>query len=822
VASTRFGQLLREHRRAAGLTQEVLAEKAGLSVHGIQKLERGITHPYPDTLQRLLRTFTLAPEDRQEFEAAARRPPQYTATGGRSSIAPRHNLPAQPTSFVGRQRELAELTELLARAECRLVTLTGPGGIGKTRLAIEVARQQLSAFADGVFFVPLGPIESPGMLAQAVAGALSLSLTGAESAINQLCRYLQDQHVLLVLDNFEHLLKASDVIVDLLGAPGVKLIATSRERLNLQEEWVFDVTGLPFPEGPRTAPPGDYAAVELFIQRAQQVQTSFSLADNTEAVVEICQRLEGMPLALELAATWLRIMPCREIGSRIERSLDFLATSVRNAPKRHRSIRVVLDHSWSLLTDRERKVLARLSVFRGGFDLEAAAAVAGASLPRVVSLVDKSLVRLTVSGRYDLHELLRQYLTDKLDQAGETAEVKRRHLDFYCDLAKSAEAHQYGAEQEAWFDRLEAEHDNLGTALAWALNDAQIEQGLVLAGALGFFWELRSHWYEGNQWLPALLERAQGTTAHARAKAMRFAAMCAAYRQDEAQARVCAEEGLALARESGDSDSIAWLLSAFGLYVEGGNPERAVALQDEALTLFRATGDKFGISHALRRLGIALITNGDYERARLVVEEALVCAREAGDQNALAWSLLLLGNAVWLQTGDVANAAALYEEALSLSERLRDWGLYLWVLLGLAAAAREQGEYAQAQSRYEEIVALVRDRHPDISRSWPDFLAGAVAALGGLAVARGRPELAARLFGAAGEFSHPWLKMLSRIDRQRDMAVARAQLGTAAYEAAFIEGQTMAMDHVIALALRRDVRGGSGARQPKGRAGANV
>ena len=252
------------------------------------------------------------------------------------------------------------------------MTLVGPGGIGKTRLAIEAARQHVALFPDGVYFVPLAPVESPHLLASVIAEALSVSLSGSENASTQLVRALRDKRLLLVLDNFEHLLEGTGLLTDLLDAPNIKLVVTSRERLNLQEEWVEEVAGLAYPRGRLTGTPEAYAAVELFVQRAQQVQAGFSLADNTQAVVDICQRVEGMPLGLELAATWLRVMPCQEIAPQIERSLDFLTTAVRNVPERHRSVRAVLDHSWNLLSETERQVLARLSIFRGGFDLEAA------------------------------------------------------------------------------------------------------------------------------------------------------------------------------------------------------------------------------------------------------------------------------------------------------------------------------------------------------------------------------------------------------------------------------------------------------------------
>ena len=799
-----FGDLLRQHRLEAGLTQQLLAEQAGLSVHGDQKLERGATRPYPDTVRRLLTVLQLAPAVRAQFQTAAKPRPRRRAPPT-AVPADSSTLPIQATPFVGRQAELARIAQLLATPVSRLVTLVGPGGIGKTRLAIEAARQQVALFPDGVYFVPLAPVESPHVLASVIAEALSVSLAGSETASTQLVRAVRDKKLLLVLDNFEHLLEGTGLLTDLLNAPNLKLVVTSRERLNLQEEWVEEVAGLAYPSGRLTDSPEAYAAVELFVQRAQQVQAGFSLADNTQAVVEICQRVEGMPLGLELAATWLRVMPCQEIAPQIERSLDFLTTAVRNVPERHRSVRAVLDHSWNLLSEAERQVLARLSIFRGGFDLEAADRVAGATLPVLASLADKSLIRFSTSGRYDLHELLRQYLADRLGLAdpGEVGALTGRHLEFFAALADTAEAHLYGPEQETWFDRLEVEHDNLRAALAWSLRDGRVAAGMRMASALGFFWELRSHWYEANESLARLVESGVEAPPVVRARALGFAGVFALHAKDGPRARAFCEKSLRLARESGDPSSIAWALATLGMYVEGrASTDRAVALLDEALTLFREIGDAWGTSHALRRLGILLTLDGQYARARPLVEEALAGARAVGDKNALAWAVFVLGNVVWLQTGDPEPATAMFEEALSLSPEIRDWNLYMWVQFTLGAAARVQGNYARAQACYEQVLTLMRDRQVSTYLNWPELLASALAGLAGLAVGRGMPAEAARLFGAASHIPDPDPVEFFRVDREADVAAARSQLGDAAFDAAFSEGQAMTTDQSIDLALR--------------------
>ena len=785
-----FGQVLRKHRVAAGLTQEALAERAGVSVHGIQKLEQGVTHPYRDTVQRLLGALQLDAAERAEFEAAATRR-QHKAVPAEPVSHGRNNLPAQVTSFVGREVELRAVAQLLEQPLCRLVTLVGPGGTGKTRLGIEAARQHLEAFPDGVYFVPLAPVESARMVASAVGDALNLSLSGPEGPVTQISRFLREKRVLLVLDNFEHLIDATDVLIGLLDTSRVKLLVTSRERLNLQQEFVLDVAGLE-----------ERSAVELFGQRARQIQAEFSMTDNRDAVVEICHRLEGMPLALELAATWLRVIPCREIPVQIERSLDFLTSTARNIPARHRSLRAVLDHSWSLLSDNERKVLAHLSVFSGGFELAGADHVGGASLPVLASLVDKSLIQLSASGRYEMHEPLWQYLAEKLAESEEPAAFKNRHLDFYTDLAERAEAHLYGPDQEAWFDRLELEHDNLLAALSWSLSGGSIESGLRLAAALGFFWELRSHWYEANEWLTRLVEHAGDAPLLVRSKVLRFAGAFAEYTGDLPRARRYCEKSLALAQQSGDTWSIAWSLATLGLYVEGStNTDRAIALLSESLSLFRQIDDGWGKSHTLRRLGINLMLNGEFARARPLLEEALADARRADDKNALAWSLYLVGSVVWNQEGDLKRAISLLEEALALAPLVRDWSNHIWVLFALGAAARQRGDFERAQTCYDEVLWLIHDGQVNVQLNWPELLSGALAGLGGVAVERKSYARAACLFGAASDIREPGPRIFFRVNREADESAARNELGDAAYDAEFAEGKAMSAEQAIAFAL---------------------
>jgi len=460
------------------------------------------------------------------------------------------SLPVQPTAFIGRSQELDAIARRLADPGCRLLTLLGSGGIGKTRLALAVATSETATYPDGVAFVALASIGTPNQIVSAIGDTLGLAFAGHADPTAHLLGYLRERHMLLILDNFEHLLAGADLLATMLErAPRLTLVVTSRERLNLQAEWLFDVDGLAFPqEDPHgsavsksLADLADYSAVQLFVQRATQVQPRLSLSQEAlTTIVRICQHVAGMPLAIELAAAGVRTLSLSEIERQIDMHLDVLATTFRDMPARHRSMRAVFDHSWELLTDEERTLFTRIAIFRGGWTLEATAEVAGATLPALAALVDKSFVRLvraearatamahaTADSRFTLLAPIREYALEQLALRGETEALQRSHARYYVALAEAAAAQWGSPTAETMVKQLDSEHNNLRVALGWARDGGDYTIGLRLAGALRKYWQSRGLISEGRAWLAIFLARAD-TTAEAAGMVARLHATQAA------------------------------------------------------------------------------------------------------------------------------------------------------------------------------------------------------------------------------------------------------------------------------------------------------
>jgi predicted ATPase len=414
-----------------------------------------------------------------------------------------HNLPPQSTPFIGRVREINKIVGLIDDPACRLITLVGSGGMGKTRLALEAVRQIITreisesppTFANGAYFIALQSVKSHELIASTIAETIGFSFRGQDNPQAQLLDYLRDRQLLLILDNFEHVLEGADLMGDILQvAPNVQLLVTSREALNLQEEWVWHVKGMRFPDVNQVDEIEKYSAIKLFIERAQRVQRDFVPEREQACIIRVCRLVGGMPLAIELAATWLKRLTCADVANEIERNLDFLTTRMRNVPERHRSMRAVFEHSWNLLEQDEREVFKQCAIFRGGFRREAAESVAGASLFTLSSLVDKSLLRVTPTGRYEIHELLRQFAEEKLDEtAGAKESTHDRHCEYFADYLHVRQDNSRNAHQVEFMEEIGADIENARVAWDWAIDHKKW-------GAIGRALDSFGRFYEEKCW----------------------------------------------------------------------------------------------------------------------------------------------------------------------------------------------------------------------------------------------------------------------------------------------------------------------------------
>lgn len=612
----------------------------------------------------------------------------------------RPRRPAPLTPLVGREAEVAELVALLDPASGqRLVSIVGLGGMGKSRLALEVAHRSENVYAHGTAFVSLDPLASAEFLVSAIAGSLGLRFEGTTDPREQLLTALRDKEMLLALDGFERLLAGADLLIDILTHAGkVKLLVTSRQPLHLHAETVFDVAGLPFPDTDQDAA-ADYAAVRLFAQGAQRVNRRFAVTDATRPpILRICRALRGLPLGLELAAALVATQSCGQIADAIDANLDILTTTMRDVPPAHRSLRAVFEWSWSLLDADERAALATLAIFRGGFDARAAEQVAQASPAMLGALVAKSLLirpmgEAPPDARYEMHELVRQYALAKLDQRGDREFA--RYLAFYAGLARESEAQLIGADQARWWQRLAVEHDNLRQALTWALRHDPAT-ALRLAGSLWRFWFERCEYEAGERWLVEALATTHEGDAASRAKAL-FGASRLAHAQghiDAAWQRL--EEGLPLARQGGDAGVLAFTASDLGWRrYERGERAAARALWIEALDVARQAGDGWLVAVVTASLGESALSEGDMTVARRDLAASVDLARDLGDALLLAFHLALLARAL-TASGAWPAAYACLGESLDIRQRLGNKANVAACLEGLAAVAAAEGQAAVA------------------------------------------------------------------------------------------------------------------------------
>lgn len=736
-----FGEWVKKRRKVLDLTQKELAQRSSCTVHTVRKIESGERRPSKQLAELLSNALAISPEEIPTFLRVARGEMNlerlHSATleipsPFMAEIQPVYtlsNLPLQITPLVGRDAELTAMEKLFTDPQCRLLTLTGMGGIGKTRLAIVFAERQRSSFQGCVFYIPLTPINSPEAIVPVMADAVGFTFSGPTNPKEQLLNYLASQlsqSVLFVLDNLEHLLFQPAIeektgVIGLISellhrSPNMKVLATSRERLNLQGEWTYELYGLSVPPTGFSGRLDDYSAAAMFVQCARRAMVDFEVTEAEQnAVIHICQMLDGIPLAIELAAAWVGVLSCQEIAQEIDTNIDFLTTSMRDIPERHRSIRASFEHSWKLLSGEEQDVLRKLSVFQGGFDRKAAEQIAGASLMLLASLVSKSLVRRTESGRYDLHEVIRQFASSYLKRDPQSCETYECHCEFYLNYTQAREKQLKSALQQDALRELTGEIDNIRAAWTWAIENDKYEELGRAARAFGWYYEVAGLYSEGIEQLELLAQavraRPPEDTVCQRILGVTLIQQAVLYfRKGEFQhARYLYEESIQILRLIGDPSLLADAHVFLGVLLHlNGEFERSMANINEGLAYARAGNDKFFEAYAIYNLGYIASLMGRFEEGYEQMLVGLDMWRAVGDPHYIALGLNFLVTTL-IELGRHEEAKAFMQESIALCEQTKNrWGLgTAYRHMGLATMSA--GQFAEAQIHFHKCLEIYSD-----------------------------------------------------------------------------------------------------------------
>jgi predicted ATPase/transcriptional regulator with XRE-family HTH domain len=880
--------LLRAARQERGWTQKDVADRIGAPLDlNVTRWERGTTTPSAYYVQKLCKLFGKSASELgllpQQLKAAANSGPGSEPTASWTDLPTEtvtslftdsesstlktldtypNNLPIEPTTFIGREKEVVTLCDLVRRPEVRLLTLTGPGGVGKTRLGSQVAAQLNELFADGVFLVPLALVSDPEQVVPAIAQTLSIGEAGDQPLFALVKRVLKEKRLLLLLDNFEQVSSAALQIADLLSAcPALKVLVTSRVGLHVRAEREFTVPPLSLPNLKRLPDPvalSQYEAVALFIERAQATRPDFQVTGaNAPAVAAICVRLDGLPLAIELAAARIKHFSPQTLLSRLEQGLSILSGGARDLPTRQQTLRATIAWSYELLSPEEQQLFRRFAVFVDGCTWEAAEEVCAAAggpkediLEGLASLVDKSLLRQEDRAegetRFWMLQTLHEFGLACLAGTGELEVTRTAHALYYLRRAEEAEPHLRGSESGRWFARLEQEHENLRAALTFLLERTGMstgsageqqwaEQALRLCGALYWFWNIHGYYREGRGFLERALAVREGVTASVQVKVLSAASVLAITQDDFERAEALGRESLALSRELGDTAGEAAALSQLGFvawarcqYAEAraqleeavalfqelgdtwnrarslayvaracsaqGEYGQARALAEQSLGLSRALGDKGRIAIALWELArVRFLAQNDFAQVQALAEQSLALFRELGDTQYIAVLLSLLGEMRLIQ-GEQARARELLEESVATLKELGDRWSTAEALLAFARNASSQGELAAARAHYQESLGLAREIDAK------NLIASALEGGGAVATAQGEPGWAARLWGAAQALRTAIgapLPPVYRADYERALAIASTHLGEEAFATALAEGGTMALQQAL-------------------------
>jgi predicted ATPase/DNA-binding XRE family transcriptional regulator len=835
-----FGDWLKQGRKDRDLTQLDLADRIGCSVATIQKIEAGLRRPSRQVAQLLADFFRIPDYDRQAFVQFARgnpsggeqeqpdfdaseeaaQPLEAASPEVAAGPAPRKtpgNLAAPLTSIVGREAEVARLVERLGMERIRLLTITGPPGIGKTRLAVEVALRVLDSFEDGVFFVPLAAVRDPDMVAPAIAEALGMRDTGVQPTIESLKAYLQDKNILLLLDNFEQVIDAAAPVAGLLqGAPGLKVVATSRAALNVLGEQQFPISPLPLPELTGLPAPEaliDYPSIRLFVERAQACNPAFELtAENAPAVAAICARLDGLPLAIELVAARVKLLPPQALLPRLSNSLSFVKGGHKDLPARQQTLQDAIAWSYDLLDEGEKVLFSRLSVFSGGSTLNAIEAVCNAygdlaldTLEGVQSLSDKSLL---VQGlgrdeepRFSMLATIHEYASEQLRQSREAEMLRDLHLQYYLAMSQAADQQVQGNQQTIWFARLKSEHGNLRAAIERTFEREQWDMAAVLTSHLEFFWR-QGYPGEGRRWLERLLPHADSIPPASLGRVYVALGQFANDQGDLAQADEWLGRAIEIGEAIGSKEIVARALDnrAWGTMIRG-QFDRAQEYGNQALAIYEELGHKNRATRTLYILGgIAAYRNRLEEAARLF-SRVIQLSRELGQVESLAGGLNALGVAEHF-LGQHDAAMSHYMECLALARQVGLPVHYAPVTGNIGKLFRKMGDYEQSRKYLTEGMLLNQ------SLGFKDNIAETLVDFAELATAEGRHERAARIYGAGermlAELGMPFPELAAN-EMHTYMAQTRAALGDQRYQELWTEGSKLTNDQAVDYALGKAV-----------------